>query len=62
MICDGIIQNLKVKFDTYVQTLAEAKREWAESCKDWNGTARNPEEAPVYQEQQMVVPRIGRAG
>jgi len=71
MICDGIIQNLKVKFDTYVQyqdghemvgTLAEAKREWAESHKSCSKTTRNPEEAPVYQEQQMVVSRIGRAG
>jgi hypothetical protein len=72
MICDGIIQTLKGRFDTYVQyqdghemvgsfnTLAEAKREWAESHKYWNRVARNPEQAPVYQEQQMVVSRIAR--
>lgn len=74
MIYDGIIQTIKGKFETYVQyqdgheqvgtfnTLAEAQREWVESHKFWNKITRNPEEAPVYQEQQMVVSKIARVG
>lgn len=72
MICDGIIQTLKGKFETYVQyqdghekvgifnTLAEARREYVESHKLYNGIARRPEEVPIYQEELVAVSRVRR--
>lgn len=74
MIYDGILQTLQGKFETYVQyqdghehvgtfnTLAEARQEWAESQKAWNGATRKPEEAPVYQEEAVMVRKVKRVG